>query len=46
MRRDRDREKDLIIEGLCFRALVYPIDSGMTLKDLKLGSDLIRFHFM
>lgn len=44
----RDGEKGLIVVGLsilCFTASVYPVDSGMSLKDLKLGSDLVRFHF-
>lgn len=45
---EKDGERGLILVGLCIlycRAWIYPVGSDMTLKGLKLGSDVMRFHF-
>lgn len=48
MRKEKDGERGLITMGLCIlycRVWIYPVGSDMALKGLKLGSDMIRFHF-
>ena len=46
MGREKDGEKGLIMRTFhtVLLAWIYLVSSDMTLKDLKLGSDMIKFH--